>query len=35
VREVVTWNLLLILRREPDQAAGTGPVTATEGRSAS
>jgi SAM-dependent methyltransferase len=35
VREVVTWNLLLILRREPDQAAGTGPVTATRGSSAS
>jgi SAM-dependent methyltransferase len=35
LREVVTWNLLLVLRREPDQAVGTGPVTATIGSSAS
>ena len=35
LREIVTWNLLLVLRREPDQAVGTGPVTATVGSSAS
>jgi SAM-dependent methyltransferase len=35
VREVVTWNLLLVLRHQPDQPAGTGPVTATRGSSAS
>ena len=35
VREIVTWNLLLVLRREPDQAVGIGPVTATRGSSAS
>ena len=35
IREVVTWNLLLVLRREPDQPVGTGPVTATRGSSAS
>ena len=33
IREVVTWNLLLVLRRlpEPGQPAPAGPVTATSG----
>jgi SAM-dependent methyltransferase len=35
LREVVTWNLLLVLRREPDQAVATGPVTSTRGSNAS
>jgi SAM-dependent methyltransferase len=35
VREVVTWNLLLVLRRLPDQAPAAGPVTTTSGSSAS
>jgi SAM-dependent methyltransferase len=35
VREVATWNLLLVLRRLPDQIGSAGPVTTTSGSSAS
>lgn len=35
VRELVTWNLLLVLRTVPSQVMPAGPVTTTSGSSAS